>query len=274
MISCLDHCGLAVADLDAARARFSALGFTVSARETLTRPDKEGRLVDSGADNAVIMMARGYQELITITDAAAGHMLVPRLSRYLGLHSLVLGCDDAAAARDSALARGARVGALATWGRAVKGMGEARFRFFMFADEETPECLLGVVQHLTPQLLRPPDLLNHANRAEALRGCTLHVADAAEAALRYSRILGISPADGVIRFCDGTYLRLADRTTFARDFPGATPAPAPSVACVDYQIGDLGAVMASGIPIMRDECGAWIDPRHGFGAILRLTPAA
>ena len=268
----LDHTGLAVPDLDAARERFAALGFTLTPREVLTRPGPDGKLVSSGADNHVFMLERGYQELISVTDPSAGHMLVPRIARYWGLHIVLVSSDDAEGDRDALAKRGVEVSPCTTWGREVPGRGEARFRFFLVMDKDAPECLLGIVQHLTPDMLRSPELLAHANGAKSINGCTLHVADRAAAHARYARIFGPFPGDEV-KFADGTYLRLADRAGLAAAYPGAEVPAAPSVAAIEFGVGRMDVIAGSGIPLQRDGKACWLAPRDAFGAVIRFEPA-
>jgi len=271
----IDHTGLAVEDLDAAAAFFRRLGFVLTPREALTRPGPDGTHVPSGADNHVFMLRRGYQEIIAITDPDSGHMLIPRLGMYRGVHIVVLGTDDADGLRARLAADGVEVGPCMTWGRAVQGGGEARFRFFMYAPAAAPEAVLCAVQHLTPEVLRPEALLHHPNGAEALDGVTLHVADPAEAEARYARLLGRAPsAPGLFRFADGTWLRLADAAGLARRFPGAALPPAPAVAALDFALRDPDHVARAGVALHADDDGGhWIGPDDAFGAIIRLVPA-
>ncbi len=272
----LDHTGLAVPDLEAARALFASLGFRLTPRELLTRPGPDGKPVSTGAANHVFMLSRGYQELIAVTDPAAGHMLVPRIARYWGLHIVIVSTDDADGDRQRLADRGVPVSACATWGREVPGRGEARFKFFLVGDAQAPECMLGIVQHLTPDILRPPELLVHPNGATALNGCILHVADRAEARKRYERIFGTlhaEPEGDVVRFPDGTWLRLADRHDLERSFPGARVPDAPSVAAIEFSVGNMQAIVSGGAPLMRDDMGCWLSPRDVFGAVVRFVPA-
>lgn len=272
MIIGLDHTGLAVRDLDAARDTFSALGFTLTPRELLTRPGPDGKQVSTGAANHVFMLERGYQELITITDPSAGHMLLPRLDRYWGLHIVILESDDAESDRAAMAKRGIPVSECTTWGREVPGQGEARFRFFVVADSEAPECVLGIVQHLTPEKIRPPELLAHRNRAKAIVGCTLCVRDAAEASTRYARILGL-PTSGTFRFPGGTYLALAEHATLAARHPGAELPAAPSLAAVEFAVRDMAALESGGVPLVRDGASRRLSPSLGFGAVIAFSPA-
>ena len=272
----LDHTGLAVRDLDAARDLFVRLGFKLTPREALTKPGPDGRPVSTGADNHVFMLEQGYQELITITDPSAGHMLLPRLERYWGLHIIIVETDDAEGDCAAMAKAGISVSPCVTWGREVPGRGEAKFRFFVVMDAEAPECVLGIVQHLTPGMLRTPELLDHPNGAKAIRGCTMHVADVAEASARYARIFGslkgASVAGNEVRFANGTYLRLSDQMALGKDYPGATFPLAPSLAAVEFAVSNLPFIEASGVPLRRDGSARWLAPQDAFGGVIRFVP--
>jgi len=273
MIARLDHCGLAVADLEPARALFAALGFTVTGREKLTRPSADGGQVDSGADNHVFMLDQGYVELIAVTDFNSGHMLIPRLERYMGLHIVVLGSDDIDATHAQLAETGVDLSPCMTWGRSVTGGGDARFRFFLYTGDDAPEAVLCVVQHLTPDALRPASLLTHTNGARALNGATLHVADLETSLPRYARLLGLQPdASATFRFSDGSWLRLADAPALSHAFPGVVPPPAPSVAALEIALQDMTAPARAGLFANPDNGGIWISPDDTFGAIIRLVP--
>ena len=274
MIQGLDHTGLALPDLEAGRALFAALGFTLAPREILTKPGPDGSQVSSGADNHVMMFRQGYQELISVFDPAAGHMLLPRVARYWGLHIIVIACDDAEAEHAAFTARGVAVSPCATWGRNVPGGGDARFRFFAVADSAAPEAVLCLVQHLTPDALRPAHLMKHENDARALKSCTLHVADLEEAKHRYGAMFAMPVVNDAIRFPNSTELRMADRAGLAKAYPGAELPPAPAIASIEFSIGNIARLDAAGVPLVRDGSGRWLMPRDAFGAIIRFSQAA
>ena len=273
----LDHTGLAVRDLDAARDLFVRLGFTLTPREALTKPGPDGKPLSTGADNHVFMLEQGYQELITITDPAAGHMLLPRLERYWGLHIIIVETDDAEGDCDKLARAGIPVSPCVTWGREVPGRGEARFRFFVVMDPAAPECVLGVVQHLTPELLRTPELLVHANGAKAIRGCTMHVADVVEARARYGRLFGSLAGAKLegdeVRFANGTYLRLFDKAALAKAYPDAEFPAAPALAAVEFSVRNMPYIAASGVPMRQDGDACWLAPQDAFGGVIRFVPA-
>src|SRR3954454_8828451 len=74
----LDHVVIAVRDLDAAIARYDALGFAVTAG---------GRHVGRGTHNAIVRFGLDYLELISVYAAAeATHPAPATLVRYLEAH--------------------------------------------------------------------------------------------------------------------------------------------------------------------------------------------
>ena len=266
-ISGLDHTGLAVADLDAAGRAFEALGFRVMNRSKLMKPGPDGEDVPSGAENRVVMFAKGYQELIEITEPALGHVIVPRLDRYMGLHIVVLQVSDAAAEHERMEAHGIGVTPVTTWTRPVPD-GIARFRFFLVSDADMPEATLCLVEHQTPELIRPKGSVDHPNGVTGLEGATLCVADTGEAAARLGRILGLEAEDGRFVFADGTWLALSGHDGLAATFPGAPVPAAPSVAAVHYLVGDLAGFPG---PLQRSGSLTWIAPADAAGAILALA---
>lgn len=186
----LDHVGFIVPDLGASRALFEALGFTLTARADHTRRDAQGRVVPAGSSQHSVMFATGYVELMQITDPDAGHQLTPAMRERFGLHVLALGTADAAACHAEREAAGLRVGPVMDWSRAVstpERSGVARFLYFDTPWEPGAASYLCWVHHATPELVRPPSLLRHANGAASLRG--VHYAGPAAALGAWARRL-------------------------------------------------------------------------------------
>ena len=168
----LDHVGFVVEDLDATRRFLAQLGFTLTARADHTRTDASGALVSAGSSQHSIMLHNGYLELMQITDPSAGHQLALAPSARFGLHVLAFGTNDAERCHAQCLAHGAQVGPLLHWARPVAEEGAhglAKFAYFGAADWQPADpSYLCWVQHVTPELLRPPQLLQHANGALGL----------------------------------------------------------------------------------------------------------
>jgi catechol 2,3-dioxygenase-like lactoylglutathione lyase family enzyme len=265
----LDHTGLAVEDLDAAGDAFEALGFRVMDRSVLMQPGPDGTDVSSGAENRVVMFSHGYQELIQITDPSRGHVIVPRLGRYRGIHIVVLKVEDAGAEHARLAALGIELTPVTTWTRQVAD-GIARFRFFLVEDREVPEATLCLVEHQTPELIRPGGSLDHPNGVLGLDGATLCVADVAEAERRFTGIFGGAPEDGRFVFGDGTWIALSTRDALQDAFPGTSVPPAPSVAALAYRVTDLGTFPG---PVQRSASRTWIAPADAAGALIEISEA-
>lgn len=169
----LDHVGFIIPDLAASAELFTALGFTLTPRADHTRTNAAGEVVSAGSSQHSIMLETGYVELMQITDPAAGHQLTPAIHARYGLHVLALEARDAAAWHVECQRRDLGVGPLMNWSRPVKTPereGLARFCFFDAPWQAHDPSYLCWVQHLTPELVRSPALLAHANGAQALVG--------------------------------------------------------------------------------------------------------
>ncbi len=171
----LDHVGLIVPDLEAARALWSELGFTLTRRADHTRTGPDGQRVPAGSAQHSVMLKAGYIELMQITDPHAGHPLTPAMRQRFGLHILALATEEPKATHAALLARGCALSPVMDWSRQVSEEGAeglARFKFFDTPWQASDASYFCWVQHITPELMRPPGLLTHVNSAQALRGVT------------------------------------------------------------------------------------------------------
>lgn len=171
----LDHVGLIVPDLEAARALWSDLGFTLTTRADHTRTGPDGRKVPAGSAQHSVMLQQGYIELMQITDVNAGHPLTPAMQQRFGLHILALATDDPPATHAALAARGCALSPVMDWSRAIEEgpvRGLARFQFFDTPWQASDASYVCWVRHMTPELVRPAATLRHANGAQALGGLT------------------------------------------------------------------------------------------------------
>lgn len=172
----LDHVGFIVDDLEEARALFAALGFTLTPRADHTRRNAAGEVIPAGSSQHSAMFDDGYIELMQITDPDAGHQLTPAMRERFGLHVVAFGTSDAPACHAARQQAGLSVGAVMDWSRPVKTAereGMARFHYFDSPWTRGDPAYLCWVHHMTPDLIRSPSLLKHANGATALRGIRL-----------------------------------------------------------------------------------------------------
>jgi catechol 2,3-dioxygenase-like lactoylglutathione lyase family enzyme len=147
----IDHAVIAVRDLDAAAACFTALGFTLTPRG----------FHSIGSQNHCIMLGSTYIELLA---APVAHPWLDHYRRFLerqgdGLAAIALSSADAERTYAELKEHGAR--APMDLSRPVQG-GVARFRLVQIQDT------LFVCEHLTPELVWRPEWQKHANGATEL----------------------------------------------------------------------------------------------------------
>lgn len=273
-LAAFDHVGVLVRDLDAAAARLAALGFR------LTAP--AAHAADGGRPGSVqrsLMLRRGYLEIQAIADLDGPHPLAPAARRFFGAHILALGVDDPEAARRTLLARGLPVGDVLRWSRPVAEAGaEARFTFFATPYDPADAAFLCWVRHETPDVVRPPALLDHPNGAVALDGVTI-ATDAPPGPLldRFVAAGGVAGPEGRVRLRGGT-VAVAGRAGLPAAV-AAAPWPAdPFVALLTMTAADPGDVAAraalAGITVQATADGALLlDLRVDLGCWLAVRRA-
>ncbi|MXY00740.1 MAG: VOC family protein [Chloroflexi bacterium] len=197
----LDHVLIAVHDLSAAAAAYTALGFKVT---------PEGRHPGRGTHNRLMAFGPEYLELIAVHDRRA-RPFRPSMDRFLssgkGLYMFALGTGDITAASHAIRARGSDVGDPVP-GR--RDAGESPGYTWRSADlgRVLPgsECFL--IQHdhsITERYTQPPQPLVHPNRVSGISHLTLAVRDSAAAARAWHAVLGVrfappEPREGALRY--------------------------------------------------------------------------
>jgi catechol 2,3-dioxygenase-like lactoylglutathione lyase family enzyme len=184
----LDHPVIAVRDMTAARAAYERLGFTIPPR---------GSHVQWGTGNWCIMFPRDYIELRGIVKEGHTHNLGEFLAtRGEGLMGLALGTQDAGTSRQALVERGFHpqpVKGLTRNFELADGWVQPRFSLCFFDEAETAGIMSVVYcHHLTPELLRRPEWLEHANGAVGVAGLTGVVEDVSAAAETHRRWFGES----------------------------------------------------------------------------------
>lgn len=172
----LDHIGIVVPDLAQAADDFAALGFTLSSPVSHETADGQS----AGSRQCSIMLRDGYIELQEITGPAGSHLLSAAREKHFGLHILAFGVTDARHTHARLAATDLPLGDVLEWSRMVHrsdGDQEARFAFFVADYDPADEALLCWVQHLTPDAIREPRLLEHANGAISLTQVGLYAVD-------------------------------------------------------------------------------------------------
>ena len=197
-ITGIDHTLVGVRDLEAARAAWQKLGFTLTTR---------GRHIGWGTGNYCIMLEQGYIELLGILDPA---QFTNNLDKFLAEREGLLGLafhsrDNDQTARWLA-ADGFTPDGPKDLKRALElAEGEVlpAFRLLFLPPQETPGLRAFFCQHLTPDLIRPAYWLVHAIRAVSLKAVITVVERPGDLAAAYARLFG---ADAVS--ADGDSLRV------------------------------------------------------------------
>jgi hypothetical protein len=182
----IDHTLVGVEDLDQAAMAWTRLGLTLSPR---------GRHIGWGTANYCVMFERDYIELLGILDPK---QFVNGLDRFLagqgeGLLGFAYATADAAATRASLAAAGldpSDVKDLARQLELPEGTALPRFKLVFLPRATAPGVSSFVTEHLTPELLRRPEWLAHANGAVGLKGLTIATDDPVALVPAYERMFG------------------------------------------------------------------------------------
>lgn len=276
-ITGIDHTLVGVRDLEAARATWARLGFTVTPR---------GRHIGWGTGNYCVMLEEGYIELLGIVDPGQfSNNLDKLLEQREGLLGLAFATSDANACRDALDAAGLKPDGPKQLKRDLElptGTVTPEFRLVFLPPDSTPEVSAFVTHHLTPELIRRPDWLQHANGAQRLLSVTVVCADPVGAALGYLPIFGpdrIKVTDHMTSVtCGAGALRFMKPDTLIRVYPGMVLQPTPDVpfvASMKLLVADKARCTAhlngAGVHIHAIGRGCLVQPADANGVILEFV---
>jgi hypothetical protein len=197
-VSGLDHIGLIAGDLAAIARSYELLGFQLTPVSQHSAPHVPGGPPKPiGSANRCAMLRQGYIELLAIIDKnLPDNQLGIFLQRYEGIHIIAFAVDDAGAnvarLRNSGLTQAA-ISPLQRMAATPEGEKLAAFARIPLPPDEAPEGRIQLIQHLTPNVMWQPHLLDHPNRAVALVETIICVADPDESARRFARLTGAAP---------------------------------------------------------------------------------
>lgn len=227
----IDHVAHFAPHVDSASSELEKLGFTLTPfSEQSHRAEPGGPLVPAGSGNRCVMLREGYLEFLTPTsDTIVASQLRSAIKRYTGVHLVAFG--TAAPEADHARLAKASFGplppvALQRQIGTATGEGTARFTVVRVPPGTMPEGRIQFCQQHTPELLWQERWLQHHNRASALAGVMLRVADAQEAAQRFARYTGLlAQLSGSVWRIDTArgYLLFLDRDTLHRRLDVVAP---------------------------------------------------
>ncbi|MFI4988864.1 MAG: VOC family protein [Alphaproteobacteria bacterium] len=265
-ITGIDHVIAGVRDLEAARQRYERLGFTATPR---------GSHIGWGTANYCLMFANDYVELLGIADASQfTNNLDAFLARREGLMAVAFASPDAALAAGSLRARGIAAEGPKPLERRLElseGTVLPRFALVRFPEAAAPGLAAFVCQHLTPELVRRPAWLAHANGAGRILSLTVIVERPADLAEAYERLLGhgaVTPTDHLFTVRIGRHTILfVDPDEFTVLHPKAEALAGialPYLAAMTVGVASLAAtaelLTARGVPFSREADDALVVP--------------
>jgi hypothetical protein len=192
----LDHVAHFVPDTDAASAALEKLGFTLTPFSPQShRLEPNGPLVPAGTGNRCVMLESGYVEFLTPTGATpVADQLRTAIERYVGIHLVAFGTAAPELDHGRLAEQGFQPLTPVALQRPIEtenGMDTARFTVLRVPPGTMAEGRIQYCQHHTPDLVWQERWLHHANGASGLAAVVLCVANADEAAQRYTRFTGL-----------------------------------------------------------------------------------
>lgn len=286
----IDHTVHCVRDLDAAIARFEALGFTLTPRA----------VHPFGTGNAIIQLQGNFIELLTVIEpekiqsAAAGafsfgEFCQASLDRRDGMAMLVFESGDAHADHRDFEQAGLETYPVFDFSRKARlpGGNEATVAFSLtfVTHPEMPQAAFFACQQHAPEFFWKPDYQTHANGAQRIDEIVM-IAD--RPADWRSLFAGIQGSDRVTT--NGSHLVVETArgqvtvmtvNDYTARFPGETPPTAsegPVLAAMTISLTDADAWAATlknrGDTIGRTENGTpFISARAAFGATIEFRNA-
>jgi catechol 2,3-dioxygenase-like lactoylglutathione lyase family enzyme len=234
-IAGIDHIIIGVRDLEAARGAWERLGFTVTPR---------GRHIGQGTANYCVMFGADYLELLGFVERDEhAHRLETFLASREGPMSVAFAPEQDADATAAALsAHGLHPSEPRALGRALElpeGTVTPRFSLLNLPPEETPALDCFICGQLTPELVRRPDWLRHANGVVGIGAVHVAADDPAALAPAYATLFGGGRVATTLRGLEVDSGR--NRLIFTRPALSGTDIALPAITALELRIADRAA---------------------------------
>ena len=277
-IESVDPPVFAVADLEESRHTWEKLGFTVPPR---------GSHIEWGTGNLCIMFPDDYLEMRGILDAERFTMhLGAHLEKFgEGLMGVAFRTNNVQQSYADMLANGidtAEPRRLTRNFEHPEGWTKPSFELSVPETDDIEGLMhVVVIQHLTPELIRRPDFLEHANTTVGVNSMSGIVFDLERVAEKMRRLLGDEAVqetqhDVRITVATGQILNLMTLDTFESRFgPLSTPDEKPRLGAMQLRVASIAATSealnGNGVPF--DQAGDLISvqPQYANGVLLQFT---
>ena len=278
-ITGIDHTLVGVRDLEAARSTWKTLGFTLTPR---------GRHIGWGTGNYCVMLESGYIELLGVVDPSQFlNNLDGFLQKREGLMGLAFGTDNPAQCAEDLKESGVVFeGPKGLKRKLEMPEGEVlpEFELLYLDREATPGLNAFITHHLTPELIRRPEWLRHANRARRLRSVTVVVEDPVRTVIGYLPLFGpdriqVSDAMTVVDTGAGR-IRFVTSKGLKSLYDALLPLPeheAPWIAAMKIEVADKGRcrdfLRDRSVPVEKTGKGCLVPPEVANGCIIEFVEA-
>ena len=285
----LDHCGVAVSNLDRGRDAYARLGFQLTARSIHSGSRAAGGPVEPwGSGNHCAMFREGYLEIIGLTDASMYSSVKTMVERYEGLHIVAVGCGSADAAYAEFQKAGAPVDAPralerdAAFGPGDRETRRAKFRNMYVDRDKVTEGRFIFIEHVTRDVLWQPHLLDHPNGALGLDAIYFVVADPEATAKKFAPLFSerIERFPGVVRMTlDRGAFWLTQEKAWRERVPGSFVPPVPSPAGFGVRVQSIDATRrlleSNGVRMHAgmNPSQFWVAPEDACGAAIQFMQA-
>lgn len=244
---------MAVASIEAAAARFEAMGFMLTPFSAHSGAWKPGEQVARlGAGNRCAMFRHNYLEILASEDPARPAARIERfLAHHQGAHIICFGTDAPHAVDARLSAAGVRTSGVIPLQRDVdtpEGARTAKFERVQFAPDASPEGFIQAALHLTPKYIHQPRYMTHPNGATELSEVILVADDADAFEHKYALYAGVATEKRGFKRTFRFPLVSAVSIVAARDaasvLPGSLLPPVPGIAGIAFRTPQLDAQRA------------------------------
>jgi hypothetical protein len=284
----LDHFGIAVGNLDAARDAFERLGFTLTARSHHKGSRLPGGPVEPwGSANHCAMLADGYVEVLGVTDREKFSNARLMVERYEGVHIIALRPVSVESAHAALHDAGLPVDAprdlerMAPYGPAGREQRRVAFRNMYLTKSVFNEAQFQYTEHLTRDAMWQPHLLQHPNTARGLQAVFLCSPDPGATAAKLAPMFGVEPLPGshgeyLLTFSRST-IRVVSPARWNELAPGAPLPPLPAPVGAGIRVASLDTARSllerNGVPYgLGPDGSVRIAPGQAGGAVLYFLP--
>jgi catechol 2,3-dioxygenase-like lactoylglutathione lyase family enzyme len=282
----IDHLVLDVRDLEAARAAYARLGFTLTPRAQ--HP--------FGTANSLVQLQGNFLELLAVADPAAirpaapGHFSFAEFNRAFlakreGMSMLVFASKDARGDRREFLERGLQTYEPFDFERKAKLPDGSEvtvgFSLAFVTEPRMPDAAFFVCQQQAPQHFWKPDYQRHPNGARAIVEVTMLASDPAGYAEFFGRLVeqgAVTKREGALEVAlEGGTLSVLDATRLGQRFPGVRLRDVlrkPYFAGYSVEVADLAATEAllqrNGVVFTRSGGRLHVAAEHAFGTVIEF----